>query len=147
MKTIRTVLAIGVIAAVLSSCGGGSPADPATGERGAVETVFRGYHQALHARDFTTACSLNTPEKSAELIEKLAAKGSTVSSCEEALRMVFTLPQAANAADSIATTLQIDDVTVDGDNATITWSARGQGREKPTTSALRRIDGQWRLLP
>lgn len=147
MTTIRTVLAIAAIAAVLSSCGGGSPADPATGERGAVETVFRGYHEALHARDFTTACSLNAPEKSAELIEKLAAKGATVSSCEEALRMVFTLPQAADSADRIATTLQVDDVTVDGDNATITWSARGQSRGQPTTSALRRIDDQWRLLP
>jgi hypothetical protein len=35
---------------------------------------------------------------------------------------------------------------VDGDTATISWSAEAQGQRRTVQSDLRRIDGEWRLL-
>jgi hypothetical protein len=165
MKTIRRAIAAVAAAAALSACapagpGTGETAAPPTpnaapsatpapvdpGERAAVETVFRSYYQALLVRDYATACALNAPETNARLLEDVAAEGTPVATCEEALAAVYAIPGAAPVADAVGATAQVQDVAVAGDQATVSWSFEVQGRRQPVTTTLRRIDGQWRLL-
>lgn len=174
MKTLRTVLAAAALAVALTSCavGTGAPApsgaaapapapagaapapapgpapatSSATGEEAVVEDVFRRYYQALLARDFPTACRLNAPETTAALLENLAAQGVAAGSCEEAYGTILAVPAAAEAAAGIARTTRIQRVTVDGDSATVSWSAEAQGRRRTVDSGLRRTDGEWKLL-
>jgi ABC-type transport system substrate-binding protein len=171
MKTIRIALASVALAAALSACGSGgavstaaadsaapsatgsaapsgtaAPDAAATADAAAVETVFRGYYEALIARDFATACTLNAPETTAKMLENLKAQGLTAATCEEAFTTIYAIPGAAEAADGIARSAEIQDITVNGDDATITWSAEVQGQRPTVTNGVRRIDGQWRLL-
>lgn len=165
MKTIRIALAAAALALALGSCstsvgGGGSPGDQAVpsaaappasgpaagGDRSAVEAVFRGYYQALLARDFPGACSVSAPETIAKLLASLKTQGVTVGTCPEALSTIYAIPGAAEAADAIANSAQIQDVAVTGDQASITWSAEVNGQRPTVTNDVRRVDGQWRLL-
>jgi hypothetical protein len=171
MNRIRTVLAGLAVAAVLASCSSevdgapaveGTPAPtaptatavptsppPGVGseaDRAEIEAVFQGYYEALLARDFTTACALNAPETTEALLADLASQGVQVGSCEEAFETIYATPGAPEVADGIAATAQIQDVRVDGDVATISWSAEVEGQRPTVTNDLRRIDGQWRLL-
>ncbi len=158
---VSALVAAGVVLSACTAATGGNPAAAppsaapsatqpggvtATGEEGAVETTFRSYYQALLARDFTTACALNAPETNAKLIENLAAQGTRTASCEEALTKIYGTSGAADIADAVANTAQIQAVTVDGDTATITWSAEVAGQRPTVTNTMRRIDGQWRLV-
>lgn len=176
MTSIRTSLAgpavvaalLAALLAALTACAPadegdappGEPAPPATSapaeppaapqggetERAAVEAAFRGYYEALLARDFPRACALTAPETREKLLENLAAQGGQAATCEEALTQIYASPANAELADNVAKTLQIQEVTVDGDTATITWSAEVQGQRPVVTNQLRLIDGQWRLL-
>ena len=123
------------------------PAGPArTGDEAAVEDVFHEYYRALLARDFAAACALNAPETTEQLLANVRSQGVTASSCEEALGKIYSLPGAAATADSIAHSASVDDVTVNGDQATITWSADINGARPTVTSGLRRVDGRWLLV-
>lgn len=174
MKTSRTALTVVALAALLSSCSApaatgdpaGSPAaspgvatteaapvapsgpgvTEAGSEEAVVEQTFRGYYEALLARDYPTACAVNAPETTATLIEKLAGQGVTVGTCEEALSTVYAIPGAAETADRIASGTEIQAVAVNGDGATVSWSAEAEGQRRTVDSRFRRIDGQWRLL-
>jgi predicted small lipoprotein YifL len=163
MKTIRLALAIAALSAALTACGddgsgsaapaapaappaaSGVPADGAAAEA-EVEAAFRGYWQALLARDFPTACAFNTPETNAQLLAGAQAQGVTAASCEEALDKTYAVPGAAEAIESTARTSTVEDITVTGDDATIRWSAELNGERPTVTSGARRIDGAWRLV-
>jgi len=161
MKTIRTAVTAALVAA-LAGCGtpvAGTPApqpappppattaapDPAS-DRQAVEAVFHDYYEALLARDFATACAFNAPETTQQLLANLEARGITAATCEEALTAVYAIPGAAETVDKIVAGATVQGVTVSGDTATITWSAEVNGTRNSTTSQLRRIDGEWRLV-
>jgi hypothetical protein len=142
MRIIRTaalVTALGLVPAVIAGCGSSE-----TDEAG-VQTVFRAYHAALLARDFPTACALNAPETSAELVRNVNAGGGSAGSCEEALAAVYGGP-GATVADEVSRTATVDDVAVDGDTAHLTWTFEASGGARTVDTGLRRIDGQWRLL-
>jgi hypothetical protein len=53
----------------------------------------------------------------------------------------------AQGAATIADTLSVQRVDVDGDAATVAWSVEVSGQRPVVTNALRRVDGLWRLLP
>lgn len=110
-----------------------------------VQTVFRSYHAALLARDFATACTLNAPETSAELVRNVNAQGGTALTCAAALATVYDGPGAA-VADEVSRSARVDGVAVDGDTARLTWTFRAGDTARTVDTGLRRIDGQWRLL-
>ena len=127
-------------------------AEPAPGtgpaaDRAAAETVFRTYLRAVADGDFTTACALNAPETNQRLLDELARRGTPAPTCEDAIAILYAGSGVAQGAATIADTLQVDRVDVDGDAATVAWSVEVSGRRPVVSNALRRVDGQWRLLP
>jgi len=134
---------------VVAGCGGGTdgPGGPAVeGDEAAVETVFRSYHQALLARDFATACALNAPETSAELVRNTNARGARAATCEQALTAVYDAPAAAAVADRVSTSAQVQEVAVTGDSAVVRWTFDDRGTPRQVDTGVRLIDGRWRLL-
>jgi hypothetical protein len=116
-------------------------------ERAAVETVFRTYLRAVADGDFATACGLNAPETNQRLLDELARRGTPASTCEQAIATLYAGAGVAQGAATIADTLSVQRVDVDGDAATVAWSVEVSGQRPVVTNALRRVDGQWRLLP
>jgi predicted lipid-binding transport protein (Tim44 family) len=116
-------------------------------DRAAVETVFRTYLRAVADGDFATACGLNAPETNQRLLDELARRGTPAPTCEQAIATLYAGAGVAQGAATIADTLAVQRVDVDGDAATVAWSVEVSGRRPVVTNALRRVDGQWRLLP
>ncbi len=148
MRTLRTALAAAVFTTLLASCGGGTgvPVVDSADPRAEVEQVFRGYYSALLARDFAAACAHNAPQTTATLLRNLATQGVDAATCEEGLATIYTIPGAAAVADGIATTAEIQDISVTGDDASITWSAEVDGQRPTVTNGMQRVDGRWLLL-
>jgi hypothetical protein len=134
---MRTALAAVLLVAV-AACGESAEAG--------VEKAFRGYYAALLARDFSTACSYNSPEAIDKLVLSLRTQGIAASGCEDAYAAVFAEEGGSAAADRIGNTVQIQGITVNGDQATVNWSAELDGEQRPSTSVMRRVDGQWRFV-
>jgi predicted lipid-binding transport protein (Tim44 family) len=124
-----------------------APGNGSAADRAAVETVFRTYLRAVADGDFATACSLNAPETNQRLLDELARRGTPAATCEQAIAVLYAGSGVAQGAATIASTLSIERVDVDGDAATVAWSVEVSGRRPVVTNALRRVDGQWRLLP
>ena len=99
------------------------------------------------APTFATACALNAPETNQRLLDELARRGTRAPSCEAAIATLYAGSGVAQGAATIADTLSVGRVDVDGDAATVAWSVEVSGRRPVVTNALRRVDGQWRLLP
>ena len=116
-------------------------------DRAAAETVFRTYLRAVADGDFATACTLNAPETNQRLLDELARRGTPAPSCETAIATLYAGSGVAQGAATIADTLRVERVDVDGDAATVAWSVEVSSRRPVVTNALRRLDGQWRLLP
>ncbi|MBC8092886.1 MAG: hypothetical protein H7Y15_13295, partial [Pseudonocardia sp.] len=114
-------------------------------EEAAVEAALRDYQGALAVGDFVRACGLNSPESSVQLVQAVQAGGGQVGTCEEALTAVLTQPGAADAAAEAAASTTVDDVVVEGLNATISWTSMRQGRPRSDSVRLQSIDGVWRL--
>jgi hypothetical protein len=144
MTPIRTALAaagLTVTAALtvtLAGCGGSA--------RAGVEEAFRGYHAALLARDFRTACSYNAPEATAKLLISLRTQAIEVATCEDAFTAIYAESGGAGQADAVAQTVQIQGITVNGDQATVNWTAQLDGEQRPSASTMRRIDGRWEFV-
>jgi predicted lipid-binding transport protein (Tim44 family) len=124
-----------------------APGNGSAADRAAAETVFRTYLRAVADGDFATACRLNAPETNQRLIDELSRRGTPVSTCEQAIAALYAGSGVAQGAATIADTLSVERVDVDGDAATVSWSVEVSGRRPVVTNALRRVDGQWRLLP
>ena len=124
-----------------------APGNGSAADRAAVETVFRTYLRAVADGDFTTACGLNAPETNQRLLDELARRGTPAPTCEQAIATLYAGAGVAQGAATIADTLSVQRVDVDGDAATVAWSVEVSGRRPLVTNALRRVDGQWRLLP
>lgn len=163
MKTIRTAVAAAALVAALAGCGSpvaGTPAaqpappptpapttpppDPAA-DRQAIESVFEDYYRALRARDFATACGYNAPETTSRLLADLHARGVDASTCEEGMTAVYAIPENAKIVDQVGQNATVDKVTVNGDQATVNWTSKVNGKTGPGTTHLRRVDGKWLL--
>jgi hypothetical protein len=108
--------------------------------------VFQDYYRALLARDFAAACGHNSPEATAELLTNLRDRNVDAATCEEGFRLIYAVPGAAASYDAVASSATVQDVTVTGDDATLTWSADINGGRPTVTSGLRRVDGRWLLV-
>ncbi len=138
MTTIRTALSAVALAAALAACGESAEAG--------VEKAFRGYHAALLARDFRTACSYNSPEATAKLLSSLRLQAIDAASCEDGFAAIYAEDGAAAAADGVGRSVQIQGITVNGDDATVSWVAELDGEQRPATNSMRRTDGRWLLV-
>lgn len=172
MKIVSSVVAAAVLCTVPTSCGTAvagrpvpalapattqapvpaistfarAPQQPRTGDEAEVEAVFRDYYGALLLRDFARACELNTPETQEHLVANLEAQGTPTASCEEALAVIYGSPAMAAAADRITNDAEIENIAVDGDQATIAWSYPVDGRRQQATNELQRVEGAWLLV-
>ena len=164
-KTIRTAVAAAALVAALGGCGtqvAGTPApqspppvpvttpvttpppDPAA-DRAAIEGVFHDYYRALRAQDFTTACGYNAPETTSRLLADLHARGVDAATCEEGMTAVYAIPENARVVEQAAENATIENVTVNGDQATLEWTSKVNGRTGSGTTHLRRVDEAWLL--
>jgi hypothetical protein len=172
MSMIRNLVTAAVLVTALAACGGdpapadsdagstaappvgssAAPDDPAAagaagGDEAAVETAFSDYNQALAERDFATACALNAPESVEALLSGVEqGLGQRPADCVAAFEIIYATPGAAELADATTTSTEIQDVTVTGGDATVTWSAQVRDQRQTVSSDLRRIDGDWRLV-
>jgi ketosteroid isomerase-like protein len=138
VKTLRAVLVAALVAVAAGACG----ADP----EAEIGEAFQGYYTALLARDFPAACAYNAPEATAKLLTSVATQGISARTCEEAFTAVFAEGGPAETADAIARSAKIDDIEVDGQDATVHWTAEVDGEPMSTTWGMRRIDGAWKLV-
>jgi hypothetical protein len=162
MKTIRTAVAAATLVAALAACGtpvtGTPEAQPASqpasqpapqpdpfADQRAIETMFQDYYRALQAQDFATACSYTAQETTDQLLANLRSRGVEAATCEEAMTAVYAIPQNARVVEQVAGTARIENVTVNGDQATLNWSSEVDGTRSPGTTQLRRVDGRWLL--
>ncbi len=173
MKSIRTAAAAAtvvlIVAGVGAACsvGGGETSGVATStaaptgsttaptatagegpvgpEEAAVAAALASYQRALAAGDLAGACRLQTPETGTALIMAVQATGNQVTTCEDALGAVLAQPGARETAMEAATTTTVQEVTVDGLNATITWTSQRQGQSRTDDVTLQSIDGLWRV--
>ncbi len=138
MRATRAALVAVVLTAALAGCGENA-------EEG-VEKAFRGYHAALLARDFRTACSYNSPDATGRLLNDLSSQGIDAASCEDAFAAIYAEAGGSAAADGVGRTVQIQDIVVTGENATISWTAELDGEQRPARSNMHRSDGQWQFV-
>jgi hypothetical protein len=134
---MRVALAAAAAVAVLAGCGGAE---------GAVEKAFKGYHSALLARDFAVACSYNAPEATAKLLDSLRSQAIAVSTCEDAFAAIYAEQGGAAQADGVSRSVQIQGITVQGDRATVNWTAELDGEQRPAASTMRELDGHWAFV-
>jgi hypothetical protein len=137
-RTIRSALAAALVGAVAVGCAG----DPSQ----EIETAFKGYYTALLARDFPAACGYNSPEATSVFLQTLATQGIRAGSCEEALGAVFEQPGSADVTDTISRTAKIDDIEVDGNDATVTYTATVDGEPRTASVPMSNIDGEWKRV-
>lgn len=142
MRTVRVVLAAAAGAAAVAVGAVGCGGDP-TAE---INQTFKGYYTALLARDFPAACGYTAPESTERLLAALATQGVRAATCKDGLAAVFDEPGAADISDTIARTAKVNDIQVDGDEATVKWSSTVDGQQQDGTYGMHRIDGQWKLV-
>jgi len=135
---MRTALAALALTAALAACGESAQAG--------VEKAFRGYHAALLARDFRTACSYNSPDATDKLLTSLRTQGIGAAGCEDAFAAIYAEAGGSEAADGVGRSVQIQDIAVDGDDATVSWTADLNGEARPAKSTMHRVDGQWQFV-
>ena len=82
---------------------GRGPGRRAGNAEAGVEKAFRGYHAALLARDFRTACSYNTPEATDKLLVSLRTQGIDAAGCEDAFAAIYAEEGGSATADGVGT--------------------------------------------
>ncbi len=167
MRSFRLVAAAALLCTV-SACAGAeppegspdapaavSPAPPseagseevAVDDEAAVETAFTDYNRALAEQDAAAACALSAPETVQMLVAAVSQQlGQQIGTCEEAFGLVFSAPGATELAQRTASTTEVRDVVVDGDTATVSWSAEIQEQRQDLTNEMRRVDGRWLIV-
>ena len=105
--------------------------------------MFRTYLRAVADGDFATACALNAPETNQRLLDELARRGTPAPTCETAIATLYAGSGVAQGAATIADTLSVERVDVDGDAATVALvgggvgtAARGDERAAPRRRAV-----------
>jgi hypothetical protein len=156
---------------VLVGCGGGdkpeakstpaqattAPTEEATAAAGseqehAVTEMFDDYRAALIARDWDRACGHLAPETTKKLQQNIKSLGVTdpPSECTELMGTLYKTidkdPTAKKTIDDVTKSAKVTDIEVDGEKASISWSAKVNGVDTPITQSARIIDGEWKLI-
>lgn len=130
-----------------------APSDPGSaGERRAERAIgraFDDYNRALVARDYAGACRQLAPETVRKLYENLKGRVPNVpKDCDKQLALIYGSvgPTIRQRLEETSRTARLDRVVVDGDTATIDWTARPGGKRVRVTQTARRVGGAWRLV-
>ena len=117
-----------VLGALVAGCGGDTDETDA-------KTTVRQFFSAIQKRDATKLCDdLLTKD----FIEE--STGATGDRAGEECRSQFKNLRAANVKLA-----KVDQVKIDGDNATVTATVEAQGQTRPQVFRLKKEDGAWRL--
>ena len=168
---MKMILCALLAAGLLAGCGGSDDDEPAAQNTPApakteapaetqapddaeadIRATFGGYNDALVERDFDAACAQLAPETTAKLRQNVTTLGITdpPEDCPALLDLIYDTvdkdPQQKALLQEIATTAEIDSVEVEGDTATINWSAKAAGQKTSISQTARRIDGEWKLV-
>ena len=138
-----------VTLAAVAGCGSAAPSDRSTASGNSPTATFNAYNRALLRRDFKTACGTLAPETSTTLIENIEARFGDVASCEEAFRVIYDKVEGTRPGttlDEISRNAKVVRVRTSGDGATVTWSTRAAGKRLTWKNAMRRVDGEWKLV-
>jgi hypothetical protein len=117
-----------------------------------VREMFADYTKALGERDWEDACEHLAPETTDKLKSNVAQLGLTNApdDCEGLMDTLYTQidkdPTAKKTIDDITATAKVSEVKIDGDTATVSWSAKVNGADTPVTQTARIIDGEWKLI-
>ncbi len=159
-----------VLALALFACGGsdvgpsepaprGTPAAEATevpaqdaGGEEDVREMFTDYTEALGERDWEEACEHLAPETTDKLKANVAQLGLTDApgDCVGLMGALYARidqdPTAKKTIDDITQTAKVSKVTIEGETASVSWSAKVNGTDTPVTQTARIIDGEWKLI-
>jgi hypothetical protein len=125
----RGTIAVGLVAAAVAGCGGGEAAQT---PEDAVRATLATFTRAVQDKEYATLCD---DVFSKELTDSLGEVGLT---CEQTMEQAF--------GDVRSPQLSVDDVTVDGTDATATVRTSALEQE-PSTDTVRLVeaDGGWRV--
>jgi hypothetical protein len=127
-----------------------SPA--ASGGEEDVREMFADYTEALRERDWEEACEHLAPETTDKLKSNVAQLGlaDAPGDCEGLMGALYEqIDQNATAKktiDDITASAKVTDVEIDGDTASVSWSATVNGTDTPVTQSARIVDGEWKLI-
>ena len=117
-----------------------------------VREMFADYTEALGERDWEDACEHLAPETTDKLKANVAQLGLT-DAPEDCVGLMGALyaqidkdPTAKKTIDDITQTAKVSKVTIECENATVSWSAKVNGTDTPVTQSARIIDGEWKLI-
>ncbi|MDA0172306.1 hypothetical protein OJ998_24600 [Solirubrobacter taibaiensis] len=117
-----------------------------------VREMFTDYTKALGDRDWEEACEHLAPETTDKLKANIAQLGLTDApdDCVGLMGALYAQidkdPTAKKTIDDITQTAKVSEVKIDGDTATVSWSAQVNGTDTPVTQTARIIDGEWKLI-
>jgi hypothetical protein len=129
-----------------------APAQAAAGGEEEVREMFADYTEALGERDWEEACEHLAPETADKLKSNVQQLGltDTPSDCEGLMDALYTQidknATAKKTIDDITATAKVTEVKIDGEAATVSWSAKVNGTDTPVTQSARLIDGEWKLI-
>ena len=114
--------------------------------------MFDDYREALGARDWDEACAHLAPETTEKLQANIKQLGVTdpPDDCAELMDVLYTQidkdPTAKKTIDDITKSAKVSEVKINGENASVSWSAKVNGVDTPVTQSARIIDGEWKLI-
>ena len=118
----------------------------------AVTAMFDDYRAALIARDWDKACSHLAPETTKKLQQNIKSLGVTdpPSECTALMGTLYETidkdPSTKKTIDDVTKSAKVTDIKINGDTASISWSAKVNGVDTPVTQTARIIDGEWKLI-
>ncbi len=127
-------------------------ASSGSADEGEVTAMFNAYLKSLVDRDWDAACSHLAPETTEKLKANIQQLGVTdvPDECAALMGRLYAQidkdPNAKKTIDDIAGTAKVKSVKLDGEKASITWSAKVNGVDTPVTQSARMIDGEWKLI-
>ena len=128
-----------------------APAQDAGGEED-VREMFTDYTEALGERDWEEACEHLAPETTDKLKANVTQLGLTDApgDCVGLMGALYAQidkdPAAKKTIDDITATAKVSRVKIDGETASVSWSAKVNGTDTPITQTARIIDGEWKLI-
>ena len=113
-------------------------------DEAAIRTALDDYNKSLVDRDFATSCAALTPQARSALLAKARSGKLPAGSCEQALTAIYQVPGTGAVADEISRSTRVSSVAVNGDQATVSFTATVRGRSTPAVSTrMARMDGRW----
>lgn len=144
MSATSRLIAGGLVCLSLAACGGGG-----TSNRQQITNLFNGIYAAMAHGDFATACGYLSQRQQRNVVAGARRAGLNTSSCADALTSLLketgvSRAQLAQALGGAGIQRKIDSISVQGNQATVTFTETSRGQKYVETDALVREGGKWR---